>query len=281
MSAPATLVSVIVPTRDRPDALARCLALLAPGVQVLDASRYEVVVTDDGSSDVARDLIASRFAWARHVTGPRRGPAANRNAGSRAGHGDWVAFTDDDTLPDRDWLETLVAMSEGVDVVEGRTTCRDGVRSPREHAPVNDSGSRWWSCNLAVRRSAFDRLGGFDERFRIPHMEDVDLRERALAAKIPWRFAPGAVVDHPPRRERWGVAWDAVHQAEVLFAVIHSRRFPLWRCLLEVTRTRWRAIARAPFSTDAVSAAVSWAIESVSVVVRWRGWWRTARAWAA
>ncbi len=155
---------MVVPTRDRPEALAICLQQLAPGAQSLDAARYEVIVTDDGTSDTTRALLTSRFAWARYVAGPRRGPAANRNAGARAASGEWIAFTDDDTYPDRDWLRSLVAAMDGVDAVEGRTTCRDGVRSPREHAPVNDSGSRWWSCNLAMRRSAFDALGGFDAR---------------------------------------------------------------------------------------------------------------------
>jgi len=147
------------------------------------------------------------------------------------------------------------------------------------HAPVNERGGYWWSCNLALRHTAFAALGGFNERFRVPHMEDTDLRERAFAAKLPWRFAPDAVVDHPARRDPWGTGWRPMHEAEVLFASLHRRPFPLWRCALNVTRTRWRAIGRAPLTPDAASAALSWAVEMADILVQWRGWWRaTSRA---
>ncbi len=277
MTAAAPILSVVVPTRNRPETLVRCLDRLAPGAQSLDASQYEVIVADDGGAAETRALLSRAYPWARHVTGPQRGPASNRNAGARATTGEWLVFTDDDTLPDRDWLGTIAAASDGVDVVEGRTVCRAGLRSPREHAPVNERGGYWWSCNIAVRRTAFDALGGFDERFRVPHMEDVDLRERALAAKVPWRFAPDAVVDHPPRREPWGTAWGRVHAAEVLFSTIHHRPFRLGRRLIDVTRVRWRSIMRAPFSRDGASAALSWMVELVDIVWCWRGWWRALR----
>src|ERR1019366_4458646 len=171
----APRISVVIPTRHRPASLASCLQRLAPSTQTLDATRYEVVVADDGDTGDARALLAERVPWAAYAAGPRRGPAANRNAGVRASRGEWIAFTDDDTLPDRDWLEQLLAAGDGVQAVEGRTVCRIGVRSPREHAPVNELGGRWWTSNLAIRRDVFDTIGGFDERFTVPHMEDADL----------------------------------------------------------------------------------------------------------
>jgi GT2 family glycosyltransferase len=271
-------ISVVIPTRHRPASLASCLERLAPGAQTLDPTQYEVVVADDGDTGDARALIHDRFPWATYAAGPRRGPAANRNAGVRASRGEWVAFTDDDTLPDRDWLRQLLAAGDGVSAVEGRTVCRIGVRSPREHAPINESGGRWWTSNLAMRRDAFDAIGGFDERFTVPHMEDADLRERAFAAYVPWRFAPQAIVDHPPRRERWGADTAPWHRAHMLFSAIHRQPHTLPRNLRAVARGRFRSIARAPFSADGVSAACSAVVEMSVMVLCWSRWERQVRA---
>jgi GT2 family glycosyltransferase len=274
----APRISVVIPTRHRPASLASCLQQLAPGAQTLDATRYEVVVADDGDTGDARALLAERFPWAAYAAGPRRGPAANRNAGVRASRGEWIAFTDDDTLPDRDWLEQLLAASDGVQAVEGRTVCRIGVRSPREHAPVNELGGRWWTSNLAIRREAFDTIGGFDERFTVPHMEDADLRERAFAAKLSWRFAPKAIVDHPPRRERWGADTAPWHLAHMLFSAIHHQPHTLPGNLRAVARGRLHAIARAPFSADGVSAEISAVVEIGVMLLYWNRWRQQVRA---
>lgn len=277
-AAPAPRISVVIPTRHRLESLGSCLERLAPGQQTLDATHYEVIVADDGHTDDTRTMLQARFPWAHYTAGPRRGPAANRNAGVRASRGEWLAFTDDDTLPDRDWLEQLLAASDGVSAVEGRTVCRVGVRSPREHAPVNELGGRWWTSNLAIRRDAFDSVGGFDERYPVPHMEDADLRVRVFAAKLPWRFAPLAIVDHPPRRERWGAETAPWHAAHMLFSAIHQQPHTLLGNLRAVVRGRLHAIARAPFSADGASAAVSMVVELATMLRYWRQWRREVRA---
>lgn len=94
------MISVIIPTCDRNEQLAKCLDCLAPGVQTLPAEQYEVIVTDDGSDLTAEQMILERYLWARWVAGPRIGPAANRNNGVQYARGEWLAFTDDDCLPD-------------------------------------------------------------------------------------------------------------------------------------------------------------------------------------
>jgi GT2 family glycosyltransferase len=277
----APRLSVVIPTRDRHTALVLCLRRLAPGAQSLNADEYEVIIADDGNADATRVMLAVEFPDVVVVSGPRRGPAANRNAGARAAEGGWFVFTDDDTIPDSHWLEQLAAASDGVDVVEGRTTCSARLRSPREHAPINETGGWWWSCNIAIRREAFDRLRGFDERYRIPHMEDVDLRERARALGLTSRFAPLAVVDHPPRRERWGRAWAPIHQAELLHAAIHGEWPSLPRMLFDVARVRARSVARAPFSADGISASLSAMVELTQLLLNWNDWKAEARARAA
>jgi GT2 family glycosyltransferase len=193
--------TVIVPTCDRPEELAACLSCLAPGAQTLPSDRYDVIVTDDGMKPVD-EWLAERFPWARWTRGPRRGPAANRNHGASLARGDWLAFTDDDCRPDPGWLTAIASAATehpAVRVIEGRTYVDRPRAHPREFSPVNSTGGFYWSCNLALRRDAFEELGGFDERFPFNAMEDMELAWRFKAKGWPRHFAPAAGVLHPWR----------------------------------------------------------------------------------
>ena len=122
-----------------------------PGRQTLPADQYEVIVTDDGEPTVER-FLTEKYPWVSWVPGPRRGPAANRNAGARRARGDWLAFTDDDCVPDPNWLAGFAtATHAGCRVYEGKTTCVAGIHSPIDHAPVNITGGWLWSCNIFIR----------------------------------------------------------------------------------------------------------------------------------
>ncbi len=196
------LFSVIVPTRHRNDSLAACLERLAPGAQSLPADQYEVIVTDDGSQSTAGPMLREKFPWARWVAGPRQGPAANRNCGARLARGQWLAFTDDDCLPEPGWLEAYAAAIQahrGEPVLEGSVHAGRPRRSLGEISPTKDSGSKMWSCNFAIPRSLFQSLGGFDERFPHADLEDVELSVRIRKAGHALVFVPAASVCHPWR----------------------------------------------------------------------------------
>ena len=272
-SAPS--ISVVIPTRNRPAELGACLSRLAPGAQSLAAEAYEVIVSDDGDGVGTAQLLARDFPFARLVAGPRLGPAANRNAGARAACAPWIAFTDDDTLPARDWLANLLIMADGRDVVEGRTTCDAGIHSPMQTAPINESGGWWWSCNLGVRREFFlSVLGGFDERFPFAHMEDVDFRERARSAGAREIFAPNAVVDHPPRRLTVGGPRAATHAAWMLYRALHGLPYSRSMLLREIVRHRTRDWLRSPLSADGLAFVRGSIAEIGAVLRRWPDWQR-------
>lgn len=205
--------SVVIPTSHRNGLLARCLARLAPGAQTIAASDYEVIVTDDGQQTTAEAMIRQQFPWARWVAGPGRGPAANRNNGARHARGEWIAFIDDDCLPEPGWLAAFrdAADAGGADVLEGRTTCAEGIRSVLDEAPVNLAGGGFPSCNLMVRRDTFERLGRFDEDFPF-WCEDQYFHTVVRRSGVGCRFVPGATVDHPRRRRpsgwRMGLRWE-------------------------------------------------------------------------
>jgi GT2 family glycosyltransferase len=189
----APAVSVIVPTCARPQLLARCLdALLAQRTSRM----FEVVVVDDGGgANVPQDPRV------RMLTGGGRGPAHARNAGVRAAHAPIVLFTDDDTVPDAGWVEAaadaLAAEPHAVGV-EGPIHCA-GWDPLYEIAVVSDGPGAYFTCNVGYRRDELVAAGGFDESFRHPHCEDVDLGLRMLE-RGPIVFAPAMRVVHPPRR---------------------------------------------------------------------------------
>jgi GT2 family glycosyltransferase len=267
------MISVVIPTYHRNDLLAVCLELLRPGVQTLPADQYEVIVTDDGSQSTAEGMIAQRHPWVRWVAGPRRGPAANRNSGVRHARGEFIAFTDDDCLPSSGWLSTFAqAITDNVDVYEGKTTCSAGIRSPLDEAPVNLTGGCLWSCNMMVRAELFRMLGGFDEDFPFA-CEDVEFSDRLNLNGIPWRFIPDAAVDHPVRRRVLGSRAGARWKSRVMLWYKQGNQVSAWRWLpVHLLKVRLRHVFEFPFSSDSVVAIGSLVLEFGHVISHLSSW---------
>jgi len=77
------MFSVIVPTYNRNDLLAKCLDCISPGIQKFESEKYEVIVTDDGVESTALNMIKENYPWVKWYEGPHKGPAANRNNGAK------------------------------------------------------------------------------------------------------------------------------------------------------------------------------------------------------
>jgi glycosyltransferase involved in cell wall biosynthesis len=198
------LISVVIPTRDRPRALGRCLEALSSQTV---KERLEVVVVDDGSLD--GDAVAeavSRWPRTRFLRQAPSGPAAARNEGARAAHGTVICFTDDDCEPHEDWAERLVAALESkADAVGGRTigATSDAIVRASEliaHAPAGvsargDSLVFTPSNNLACRADVLAAVP-FDERYPAAAGEDREWCERLLRAGHVLRYEPSAVLVH-------------------------------------------------------------------------------------
>jgi GT2 family glycosyltransferase len=209
------LLSVIVPTCHRNEDLTQCLAELQPpsqgnpahgsGIVQTDDFLYEVVVTDDGTRSTAEGLIRDQFPWVRWCPGPRRGPAANRNSGARQARGEWLLFLDDDCAPMNKWLKTYGSATQqfpDCSVFEGQTIAPEPQHQSDHESPINMKGGLLWSCNFGIKRSLFLDIGGFDEKFPVPAMEDMDLQFRLEQAGYTSKFLPDACAQHPWRPRR-------------------------------------------------------------------------------
>lgn len=233
-------VSVVIPTRGRPELLKRCLQALTD--QEYPADRFEVVVVEDGGPGPAGQVVGELAGrpTMRYVPVPRGGPAAARNAGWRLARGEIVAFTDDDTVPDRRWIaEAVRSFADGADAVSGRTIVPIPPR-PTD-AQRNTRGleqATFATCNAFCRRGWLERVGGFDPRFTRAYREDSDLEFTLLDAGAGIVHNDAAIVYHPPRAERPFVSLK--HQRNQFFDPLlyrkHRRRFrgciraaPPWR----------------------------------------------------
>ena len=208
------VATVVVPTYLRPALLARCLsALLA---QRFDPAAYEIIVADDAASVETAALVERIARQARAqgltlryatVTGAH-GPAAARNTGWRLAHGAVIAFTDDDCVPDPDWLRMgLGALTEGVAGVSGRLIATCGARpTDYERNAAQLAHAEFVTANMFYRRDALAAIGGFDERFPIAWREDSDLAFTLLERGERIVRAPRAIVAHPQRPAPWGIS---------------------------------------------------------------------------
>lgn len=188
-------LTVIVPTYKRPDDLAACLAALRP--QIVGHAERSLIVVNDGTHDAAyQSVLDSHGSWFTYLAKERNGgPAAARNYAARHAEGDFIVFTDDDCRPPRGWLDYLQARLDTdpwLDGLAGYTTpvygnpksIREWVIASSNVLPgaIHDELGRLIcavTAALAVRRAAFEQVGGFDETFR-PSGEDLDLVQRII-----------------------------------------------------------------------------------------------------
>lgn len=190
------LVSIIVCTRDRPEDIARCL----PTLLANDYEPFEVVIIDQSADDrserLVRELADPRIRYQHQQV---RGKSRALNAAISLATGSVLAHTDDDCAVPVTWLEQAVkALGEApdVDIIFGAVTtaAHDGDTFLPGFKVQNTRLLTGWrgrlaaqalaGANMIVRRSVYDKLGGFDEclgpgsRFRSG--DDDDLAYRAL-----------------------------------------------------------------------------------------------------
>ena len=203
---PGPRFSVVVCTHNGAATLQACLE----GLHKQTWPQHEILVIDDGSTD-RTDEIAKSFRGVQYVRQEFAGLSAARNLGWGLATGDIIAYTDDDCIPDPDWLANLapafndpsVAAAGGPNLPPPARNTTESIVALAPGAPshvlVNDlEAEHLPGCNLAVRRSCLEAIGGFREEFRTAG-DDVDVCWRLLAAGGVLRFVPAAFVWHHRR----------------------------------------------------------------------------------
>ena len=225
-------LAVVVCTRERPALLASCLECLAR----LSGGAAEIIVVDNAPQSDSTDRVvraaALRGVPVRRVVEVRRGLSRARNRALHETECDYVAFTDDDGLPDPDWARWVLAgfsRSEDAALVTGlvppaeltapaQAWFEERLRWSRTIEPcvytIRRKGSYPWpfpygaghfgtGANFAVRRDIAIELGGFREFLgagtRTQGGEDMEMFSRVVLAGHDLVFEPGAIVWHQHR----------------------------------------------------------------------------------
>ena len=206
-------VTVIVPTRDRADDLADCLDAISRLEYPRD--RLGLIVVDDGSTDPVAIAEVAALHGARLLVNERnRGPSYSRNRAAREAAGELLAFIDSDCVAGPGWLVELTQyfLWDHVGAVGGRTIGYYGdssldryeeVASPLDmgkHLRLETRGAGSFyvpTCNLLVRRSLYQDLGGLREDLLVG--EDVDFCWRLRAHGEYLVYAPEGLVRHKHR----------------------------------------------------------------------------------
>jgi glycosyltransferase involved in cell wall biosynthesis len=196
----APAISVVIPARDAAVTLPRTLAALER--QDLDRP-FETIVVDNGSVDGTGELAEAAGLPVRVLTMSEKcGAGAARNAGAAVASGGLLAFTDADCFPAPSWLREALAGLEHADLVQGRVEADPAAApGPFDHTVwVTGPSALFETANLAIRRRAFERLGGFadwqDAGGGRPFGEDTWLGWRARRAGMTTGFADRALVHH-------------------------------------------------------------------------------------
>ncbi len=217
-AAAAPLASVIVVCWNSAEVLGQCLEQLL----AQDYPSYEIVVVDDGSEDSTREVAERALPSGRLtiVGSPvNRGCPHARNLGLSHAKGEIIAYIDADGFAAPSWLRHLVAAFEADESVggvastvffvanplvingAGGTVNRQGwaadlsMSESYERAEIRSEALYPMGCGMAMRRSAVERVGPFDDRM-LNYYDDVDYGMRLWRAGYRVVVAPEAWVDH-------------------------------------------------------------------------------------
>ena len=205
-------VSVVVVSRDRPDALFRCVL----GLSQLQYSTFEIVVVADSKGLEAIEKFEGTI---KTVLFEEANISAARNIGIRHSSGEIVAFIDDDAVPEPSWLTYLIKPFERPEVsaVGGFVIGRNGISfqwkarlldeygfagnvdvdesKPTIINPELGQAVKTEGTNMAVRREVLIDLGGFDPAYHF-YLDETDLNIRLFRNGYRTAIAPMAQVHH-------------------------------------------------------------------------------------
>ncbi len=238
--APGELIQPLAQKNPQREPLGDCLAVRPAGSAAIDARTVEIIVVSDGDSDGSWRL-AEAFG-VRLIRLPESGgPAKARNIGAKAASGDILFFVDADVEVHLDTLTkvaesfeadaNLAALIGSYDDAPGAPNFLSQYKNLIHHYTHQQAGleaSTFWGACGAIRRHVFEAVGGFDEGYRRPCIEDIELGYRLKYAGYPIHLRADIQVKH---LKRWT-------PTSLLRADIFYRALPWMDLLLQVQRTR-------------------------------------------
>ncbi|CAG0947501.1 Glycosyltransferase GlyG [Anaerolineae bacterium] len=224
-------LSVIIPVHNGGTDFRSCLEAIAASTRLPD----EIIVVDDGSTDASAHLAREFGARVESLTGSPHGPAFARNRGAAIAQGDVLVFLDADVTAHTDTLERIEKyLCDQSEIAALFGSYDDHPPKPGliaryknlqhhyvHHHSLREASSFWAGCG-AIRRAVFHAVGGFDERYARPSIEDIELGARMKRAGYRIWLCPDVQVAH---LKRWTLP-------SLLRADIFDRAIPWTRLIL-------------------------------------------------
>ena len=263
--------AVVIPTTGRPSLQA---VLDVVGGNSGDGLQDIVVVDDRPGAEKSLALDPA----VRVLRSGGRGPAAARNVGWRAVRAEWVAFLDDDVLPGPDWAQRIADDLRDLPPNVGASQGRIEVPLPTDRRPTDlERGTaglataRWITADMAYRRTALQRVGGFDERFSRAYREDADLALRVLGAG--YRIVTGRRRTTHPVRLAGPLASVWAQRGNADDALMRRRHGRGWRERIGdgPGRLRWHALTTAAAAVASGAAARRHRLLAGAAALAWLG----------
>jgi glycosyltransferase involved in cell wall biosynthesis len=178
----------------------------------------ECIVVDDGCSDGSADRARAAGARVISTPRPRSGPALARNLGAQAANGEWLFFVDADCsvhpnalavalrhIEDHPQVAALVGSYDTRPTAPNLLSQYKNLAHHLTHQAAPEEGfTMWGACGL-IRRDVFWQLGGFDENYGRPCIEDIELGYRLAERGHRIRMCPDLQVTHHKVWRPWGL----------------------------------------------------------------------------
>lgn len=190
--------SVIITTYNRVEFLKKCI----DSHLHLNYPLYEIIIINNGSTDGTKEYL-SQISDKRikiHHELKNVGLSIGRNIGIHLAQYEIVAFTDDDCIVDKNWLLNLVTGFSDQDIafVIGQTYyIKKDYKGYFPERLVHNLNAQWpKGCNIAFRKSIFQKIGLFDDRFFQYNNEDTELAIRSVSFGLKYAQRPEAITYH-------------------------------------------------------------------------------------
>lgn len=202
-------ISVIIPVHNGGDSFRQCLS----SISISQIRPREVIVVADGDADNSWQVATHWGAKVMRVK-EKSGPAQARNLGANAAQGDILFFVDADVAIAPDTINrvkftfeedvNLAALIGSYDDAPGASNFLSQYKNlfhHYTHQNANEDAFTFWGACGAIRRDVFLAIGGFDEGYRRPCVEDIELGYRLKAAGYKIKLVKSLQVKHLKRWE--------------------------------------------------------------------------------
>ncbi len=223
-------LSIVIPTYKRNQLLKKCLDSIVDNNKN-NQNEYEIIVADN-ANDINTKKLITRYSGnnknLKYVGAKERGLSKARNLGFKKAGGIYVAYIDDDSIAEKDWVRNILKFikeNKKAEVFGGpytrHTTINPPMWLPEEYGTMNngnnmkilDIGREWLSgTNMVYKKALLEKMGGFDTKLGmkgeiVGYGEEADLLIRVALNKIPVYYDPQLKVSHLLAKRKINITW--------------------------------------------------------------------------